>query len=157
MFSLIKVHHFLFSKLFRFIEPLYILKTNFRQSIRTSNFPTPLYLFKNSSSSELEEENKEGRIIDYLKEKVQYWIKNEMNKSKNVSSPMRRQSALRCKICLEHFNVDVLEKHAYLCKEKAQFRQQLRNLRFEFKKSEAMSKELIRKLQVEMNLEKYQQ
>ena len=102
----------------------------------------------------MEERNKEGRIIDYLREKVQYWIKNEINKNKNYSSPKMRESRMRCKICLDYFNIDVLERHAHVCKEKAQFRQQLRNLKPEFKKSEAIARELIRKLQIERELEK---
>ncbi len=83
-----------------------------------------------------------------------YWKKNEINKSKYCLSSTMSGSKLRCKICLEFFNLEMIKRHVQFCKEKAQFLQEIRNLKLEFKKFEIIAKELIRKLHVEMTLEK---
>ena len=153
---------FIMFKISRVLEIKYILDEDFKDLIKKPNYSflqkkikaldsmeiSPIHI--NTKTNLFEDQETDRKLLDFLALKVNYW--QEMGAENTLVN--QKQPNLTCKICLKPFPVVDLQRHSYRCKEQAELNKDLIDLKKEFNKAEIFSKELVRKLFLENQLER---
>ena len=157
---------FLMSKISHLLEIKTIIDEDFKDLIKKPNHSFIIRKLTKISSIELpsnsigqpfnsfqkEDVSVDKKLHEFLVLRVNYWI--EMTIEQQSLSDVK-QPNLTCKICLKEFPLEQLKGHSYRCKELAELNQDMIELKKEFSKAESYSKELMRKIFLENQLERY--
>ena len=155
---------FLMTKISRLLEIKYIIDEDFKDLIKKPNHS---FVLKKSHKISIElpantpgvhsptsrdNEDVEQKLKEFFVLRVNYWTEVTIEQATEEDS---KQPSLTCKICLKEFPLEQLKGHSYRCKELAELNQDMIELKKEFTKAENFSKELMRKIFLENQLERY--
>ena len=155
---------FLMTKISRLLEIKYIIDEDFKDLIKKPNHSFVLKKPAKITSIELpsatpglhsqnltHNEDMEQRLKEFFVLRVNYWTEMIIEQATERDP---KQPSLTCKICLREFPLEQLKGHSYRCKELAELNQDMIELKKEFNKAESYSKELMRKIFLENQLER---
>lgn len=155
---------FLMTKISRLLEIKYIVDEDFKDLIKKPNHSFVLKKAPKISSIELpaatpgihsqtarDNDDMEQKLKEFLVLRVNYWTEMVIEQATEENP---KQPSLTCKICLREFPLEQLKGHSYRCKELAELNQDMIELKKEFNKAESYSKELMRKIFLENQLER---
>jgi hypothetical protein len=157
---------YIMAKISHLLEIKYIVDEDFKDLIKKPNHSIALLNKKQkkidsleipqnsmlqSNSLFCEDQYMVKKMQDFLVLKVNHWTELLSEQSLREEN----QPSLTCKICLKEFHLEYLKGHSYRCKELAELNQDMIDLKKEFNKAEVYSKELMRKIFLENQLERY--
>jgi len=161
---------FIIHKVSRMLEIKYIIDEDFKELIKKPNYTfihpkkrKKLYSYEEKKgvlsmkkpNNFFENGEVEKKLRDFFSLKLGYWQESQDEAISLRNLIHEKDENLTCRICLRGFSVENLKNHSYRCKETAELSQDLIDLRKEFTKAEIFAKELMRKLFLENQLERY--